>query len=75
MDFQKLRVDAAYRGPCRPQLGQNVDAVAVILNHVRDASHLTFNSVEPIEQLGLIPIHTQFLEFASAGAKTLGARI
>ena len=68
------KVRAAYSQPSgqpelrelldRTELRQNVDAVAVVLDHPRDAAHLTLDPGKPLEE--------QFLVLRVAGGGVLG---
>src|SRR6478672_1770276 len=42
------------RGADRTELGQDVDAVAVVLDHARDAAHLALDAREPLQELLLV---------------------
>ena len=42
------------RRPCRLDLGEDVDAVAPLLDHAGHAPHLALDPVQAVEQLGLV---------------------
>jgi len=42
-----LLLDAVQGGTYRADLGQHVNAVAVLLDHARDTANLAFNATEP----------------------------
>ena len=46
---QRLLLDLVERRPHRADLGQHVDAVALVLDHSRHAAHLAFDATEPRE--------------------------
>src|SRR5262249_59704518 len=61
MVAQHLVLDPLQGGARRGDLGQDVDAVAILLDHAGDAAHLSFDSIEPpqagVPCIGLHPCH------------------
>src|SRR5262249_46248505 len=53
MVAQDLLLDAAQRGAHRGNLGDHVDAVAVLLDHAGEPTHLAFDALETFEDGGL----------------------
>lgn len=48
MILEDLFLHAAQRGAHRRDLGHDVDAVAVLLHHLGEATHLTFDAAKPL---------------------------
>src|SRR5688572_20470052 len=74
MVLEDRALDLAKRGPDRLQLGQYVDAVAALGDHLRDAADLAFDAVEAADQFRVMVCHsvvliptTGILQYAPAG--------
>ncbi len=50
-DLQPNRLECR---PDRPDLGEDVDAVAIVLDHLLDAAHLAFDSVKTLDERVLV---------------------
>src|SRR5262249_27788684 len=50
---EDLLLGAPQRGAHRRKLGHDVDAIAVLLDHAREAAHLALDPPEPLEHRGL----------------------
>ena len=50
---QDLLADAAQRGAHRRNLRDDVDAIAVLLDHAHETAHLAFDPLQPFLHLGL----------------------
>jgi len=48
--LQQLHCQCVERRLYRGYLRQHIDAVAIVLDHLRDASHLPLDAVQPPEQ-------------------------
>ena len=51
---EQLEGDTFERGSGRVDLGEDVDTVTILLNHVLDATHLTFDTPKPCRDLLLV---------------------
>lgn len=51
MVFEDLLLDLVQRGAHRLKLVQDVDAIAILVHHSPDASHLTFDAPQPLRNL------------------------
>jgi len=62
MVAQDFLFDSAQRRAHRGNLRDDVDAVAVVLDHAREPAHLAFDTVETLERGGLvIGSHTGYI--------------
>ena len=52
--FEHLDRNGLERGVDRAELGQDVDAVAIVLDHLGDAAHLPLDAREPLLELLLV---------------------
>ena len=59
---QDLILGAAQRGAHRRELGDDVDAIAVVLDHAREPAHLALDPLEPFEYRRLgIGLHAGYI--------------
>src|SRR5215475_1936170 len=63
---QDLLLDLVERGLYRADLGQHVDAVAVLLDHAGDAAHLALDAAKP-RPLGLLQVLVHGLNHTPVG--------
>ena len=52
--LEQLRADLLERGLDRGDLGQDVDAVAILVDHPLDAAHLPFDPVQALDDQVLV---------------------
>jgi hypothetical protein len=52
--LQHLGLDPRQRRANRLQLGQDVDAIAVLFHHPGDTTHLALDAAQAVEQFGLV---------------------
>lgn len=65
---QRLLLDPVEGGADGTDLGQHVDAVAVLLDHARDTAHLALDATEPGE-LGFLQSLIHGLNYTQVGYK------
>jgi hypothetical protein len=71
---EDLVFGAAQRGAHRRELGDDIDAIAIVLDHAREPAHLAFDPFEPLEHRRLgIGLHARYIPLRGTRFKGLGA--